>query len=195
MELYIKDMVCIRCKMAVEVVLVKLGIAFKSIELGRVILENEILESELEDIKTGLAYFHLFIIKDRKEVIVENIKKAIVEIFYSDDFKIPERFTDYLSKRLFYDYTHLSNIFSELEGSTIEKFYIMSRLERIKELMSDDNLSITQISNLLGFSSVSHLCVQFKKLTGKTPSDFRRLKISKSYVHLVHKIGTQRAGL
>lgn len=174
MDLYIKDMVCIRCKMAVEVVFNKLKIPFKSIELGRVMVEKELSAVELDNIKAGLAHFQLYIIKDRKEIIVENIKIAISAIFQSDDFKIPGRFTDYLSKRLFYDYTHLSNIFSELEGSTIEKFYIMKRLDRIKELIVDDNLSITQISDLLGFSSVSHLCLQFKKITGKTPSDFKK---------------------
>jgi AraC-like DNA-binding protein len=174
LELHIKDMVCVRCKMAVAVVFDDLNIAYKSIELGKVMLEKEISADELINVQDGLARFELYVIKDRKEILVDKIKMSITEIFRSEEFKIPPSFTAYLSRRLFYDYTHLSNIFSELEGSTIEHFYIMSRLERVKELIMNDNLSVTDISNLLGFSSVSHLCIQFKKITGKTPSEFKK---------------------
>ncbi len=160
--------------MAVATVLNNLHIPYKKIELGTVLLENELSDIDFNLVVQGLAGFELYVLKDRKEILVEKIKTSIIEIFRSEEFNIPSSFTNYLSKRLFYDYTHLSNIFSEAEGYTIEHYYIHCRLERVKELIANDDYSITEISNMLGFSSVSHLCIQFKKILGKTPSEFKK---------------------
>lgn len=176
-------MVCVRCKMAVQAVLEALDIGFVSIELGRVILVHDLTAEQEEKLKAGLKHFQLELMANKKAILAERIKTMILQLFQSSDkTELPLKFSDYLSKSLFLDYTYLSNTFSEIEGSTIERLYIHTRIERVKELIVYEELSLKEISFQLNYSSVSHLCRQFKKVTGKTPSEFKKLCMSEDYV-------------
>ena len=174
MTIYIRNMVCVRCKMAVQVVLEKLNIDYQEIEIGKVTVSKE-LDSELQKrLNEALQYYELELMDDKKTILVERIRILITEMFHSPDDDIPLKFTEYLSKTLHHEYTYLSNIFSEVEKSTIERFYISTRVQRVKELLLYEGLSIKEISYQLNYSSVSHLCLQFKKVTGQTPSEFKK---------------------
>ncbi len=182
MNVFIKKMVCVRCKMAVRTVLENLHIPFTRIELGVVELPDELTAVQFGELKAGLAYYELEIMDNKRNILVERIKNVIGEMIGSENMEAPLKFTVHLSKTLGYDYTYLSNVFSAVEGSTIEKFYIISRIEKAKELMVYENLSIKEVSYRLNYSSVSHLCLQFKKVTGKTPTEFRKLNQSPEYI-------------
>jgi AraC family transcriptional regulator len=183
MDIYIKNMVCVRCKMAVESVLKKLKIAYLSIELGKVQLAEEISSGLQKELNTALKHFELELMDNKKKVLVERIKTLIIEVFHSPDIEIQVKFSEYLSKNLLCEYTYLANAFSELEGSTIEKFYILTRIERVKELLVyEPGLSVKEIAYQLNYSSESHLCQQFKKVTGQTPSMFKKLCESEELV-------------
>lgn len=175
-------MVCIRCKMAVRTVLEALAIDVARIELGWAETVNSISIEQKDKVNEGLKYYSLELMTNRKMIIVEQIKTIIIGKFQlaADDTGL--KFSVYLSKSLDYDYTYLANIFSEMEGSTIERFYICSRIERAKELMIYEALSIKEIAYQLNYSSVSHLCLQFKKVTGHTPSAFKKLFESREIV-------------
>ena len=182
MIIYIKNMVCVRCKMAVQSVLEALQIDYESIELGRVKLRDYLSSEQKKALNTALQKYELELMEDKKQVLVEQVKILILEIFHQPDTDMELKLSAYLSKKLNYEYTYLSNMFSELEGSTIERFYIVNRIERVKELIVYEDLSLSDIAYQLKFSSVSHLCQQFKKVTGETPSDFKKLCESDSYV-------------
>ncbi len=168
-------MVCVRCKMAVQSVLESLNINFLRIELGKVSLTTHLPLEEQEILNFSLKKYELELMDGKRKILVERIKTLIIELFHSSEVELNLKFSEHLSRSLHYDYTYLSNVFSELEGSTIGKFYITQRIERVKELMVYEGLNITEISHHLNFSSVSHLCLQFKKITGHPPSTFKRL--------------------
>lgn len=174
MNIYIKNMVCVRCKMAVQVVLEKLNIDYQEIEIGRVTLSKELNSEQQKRLNEALQYYELELMDDKKTILVERIRTLITEMFHSPEDDIPSKFTEYLSKTLHHEYTYLSNTFSEVEKSTIERFYISTRIQRVKELLLYEGLSIKEISYQLNYSSVSHLCLQFKKVTGQTPSEFKK---------------------
>ena len=174
MNIYIKNMVCVRCKMAVQVVLEKLNIDYREIEIGKVTLSKQLDSEQQKRLNEALQYYELELMDDKKTILVERIRNLITEMFHSPDDDIPSKFTEYLSKTLHHEYTYLSNIFSEVEKSTIERFYISTRVQRVKELLLYEGLSIKEISYQLNYSSVSHLCLQFKKVTGQTPSEFKK---------------------
>ena len=182
MTIYIKNMVCIRCKMAVQAVLEELEIPYQSIELGMVKLSRDIDSKEQEQLNTALKYYYLELMDDKKTILTERVKTLIVELLHEVNDEMHLKLSSYLSANLHYDYTYLSNTFSEIEGYTIEKFYIVNRIERVKELLLYENLNITEIAYQLNYSSVSHLCLQFKKITGLTPSAFKRLCESDNFV-------------
>lgn len=173
MNIYIKSMVCVRCKMAVQSVLEKLHIPFTSIQLGVVELPSELTPEQLSELKTGLAYYELEIMDNKRAVLVERIKNIITEMVDSEDTDPPLKFTVYLSNALGYDYTYLSNVFSAAENGTIERFYISRRIEKVKHLMLYEEMSIKEVAYRLNYSSVSHLSLQFKKVTGITPSEYK----------------------
>lgn len=181
MNIYIKSMVCVRCKMAVQSVLEKLDIAYLSVELGRVKLAGNISLEQRNKIQDALKHYQLELMDDKKTILVEQIKVLITDLFHSSNASVHQKFSDYLTKSLFYDYTYLANIFSETEGSTIERFYIVSRVERVKELIVYERSNITEVAYQLNYSSVSHLCQQFKKVTGYTPSEFRKMCESEEF--------------
>ena len=174
MNIYIKNMVCVRCKMAVQAVLEKLEIDYQAIEIGKVTLSKDLDPEQQKRLNEALKYYELELIDNKKNILVEKIKNLIIAMFHSPDDEFPLKLTYYLSKKLHHEYTYLSNIFSEVEKTTIERFYISTRVKRVKELLVYDGLSIKEISYQLNYSSVSHLCLQFKKVTGQTPSEFKK---------------------
>jgi len=175
MKIYIKNMVCIRCKMIVKQELKKLSLLQNSVvKLGEVDLKDDISISQLEELRSGLLKYELVILDDRKSVLIEKIKKVIVELVHYDDEPLKMNFSDYLSKKLNHEYTYMANLFSEVEGINVEHYLISHKIERVKELLVYDRLSLTAISYKLNYSSVAHLCNQFKKITGLTPSYFKK---------------------
>jgi AraC-like DNA-binding protein len=165
--------------MLVKDELKKLGLKYGSVDLGEVDLIEDISPENRAEIKIALLKSGLELMDDKKSMLIEKIKNVIVEmIHYSDD--LPKvSFSDYLSEKLQYDYTYLANLFSETEGTTIEQFILLHKIERVKEFIIYDELNLTEIAEKLHYSSVSHLSAQFKKITGLTPSFFKSLKHKK----------------
>jgi AraC-like DNA-binding protein len=172
-------MVSLRCKMMVKDELKKLGINYLSINLGQVELMEDINSSQLEQIRTALQQSGLELMDDKKSVLIEKIKDVIIEMVHYEDELPRINFSEYLTEKLKYNYTYLANLFSETEGTTIEHFIIIHKIERVKELIIYDELNLTEIAWKLHYSSVAHLSNQFKKVTGLTPSFFKALKNKK----------------
>jgi AraC-like DNA-binding protein len=172
-------MVSIRCKMIVKDKLAELEIPYVCINLGEVEMKQEITKQQREQIKTSLLKYGLELMDDKKALLIEKIKNVIIEmIHYADE--IPEtNFSDYLSQKLNYDYAYLSSLFSETEAITIERFLLLHKIEKVKELIIYDDLNLTEIAFKPNYSSVGHLSNQFKKITGLTPSFFKSLKNKK----------------
>jgi AraC-like DNA-binding protein len=168
--------------MAVSTVLENLNIKYTAIQLGKAELAADLSVQQRTDLDSALKVYELELMEDKRKILVERIKTLIIELFHSSEVELDIKFSAHLSRSLNYDYTYLSNVFSELEGSTIEKFYITQRIERVKELMVYEGLTVSEISHHLNFSSVSHLCLQFKKVTGLTPSVFKKLCASEDFV-------------
>jgi len=179
MKLHIKNMVSIRCKMIVKQELQKLGLHFIIVELGEVEIMENIEGEQLEQVKDALLQSGLVLLDNRRSVLIEKIKNTIVEMVHHPNDLIKVNFSDYLSGKLNHDYTYLSNLFSEVQGTTIEQFIISHKIERIKELIMYDELNITEIAWKMNYNSVAHLSNQFKKVTGLSPSHFRRLKVKR----------------
>jgi AraC-like DNA-binding protein len=169
-------MVCIRCKMVVKDELKKLGIRHAIVELGEVEIFDGIKQEQHDMLKKALLVSGLELMDDKKSVLIEKIKNVIVELVHYSEEPLLLKFSEYLSQKLNHDYTYLANLFSEVQGTTIEKFLISHRIERVKELLVYDEMNLTEISYQMHYSSVSHLSAQFKKVTGLTPSHFKRLK-------------------
>jgi AraC-like DNA-binding protein len=176
MKLFIKYMVCIRCKMVVKSELDKLGVHYKKVDLGEVDIIGELTPQQHDLLKRALVKSGLELMEDKKAVLIERIKIVIIEMVHYADEPLKENFSDYLTGKLHYDYTYLSNIFSEVTGITIEHYLIAHKIERVKELLLYDDLSLSEISYRLNYSSVAHLSNQFKKVTGLTPTYFKALK-------------------
>jgi AraC-like DNA-binding protein len=176
LKIYIKYMVSQRCKMVVKEELKKLGLHFVVVDLGVVDIMENINDEQREQIRTALRKSGLELMDDKKAVIIEKIKTAIIEMIHYKDDLIKVNFSDFLSEKLNYDYTYLANLFSEIQGTTIEKFIIAHKIERVKELIIYDELNLTEIAWMMHYSSVAHLSNQFKKITGLTPSHFKALK-------------------
>ena len=175
MIVYIKNMVCVRCKMAVQTILKELNIEYISIELGRVKIAGELNSDQLRKLGVALKYYELELMDNKKKILVESIKLLINEMLHSSNDALRLKFSEYLSKQLHFEYTYLANVFSETEGSTVEKFFILSKIERVKELLVYEGFSIKEIAFEMNYSSESHLCQQFKKVTGQTPSMYKKL--------------------
>jgi YesN/AraC family two-component response regulator len=176
LKLYIKNMVCIRCKMVVKAELAKLGLPFVSVELGQAEITGELTAPNRSKLREGLLKQGLELMDDKKSVLIEKIKSVIIELVHYSDEPLIINFSEYLSKKLNHDYTYLANLFSEVQGITIEKFLITHKIERVKELLVYNELNLTEIAYLMHYSSVAHLSTQFKKVTGLTPSHFKKLK-------------------
>jgi AraC-like DNA-binding protein len=169
-------MVCSRCKMVVRDELLKFGLHPTTVELGEITITEEIDEYKKDQLNKVLMSFGFELIDDKKSRIVERIKNTIVEIVHYSEEQLKTNFSIFISEKLHQDYNYLSNLFSEMEGITIEKYFINQKIEKVKELLVYDELTLSEISDRMNYSSVSHLGKQFKKVTGMTPSAFRQLK-------------------
>lgn len=172
-------MVCIRCKMAVEAELDKLGLHYTYIDYGEAEVKENLSPDQQYQLNAGLKKSGLELMDDKKSMLIEKIKILIVELVHYSDEPLKKNLSDYLSEKLNYDYTYLANLFSEVQGTTIEKFFINHKIERVKELLVYDELNLKEIAFKMHYSSVAHLSSQFKKLTGFTPSHFKHLKHKK----------------
>lgn len=176
-KVYIKNMVCDRCIMAVRQLLDKQGLVYKNIRLGEVELGEKPEEKQLEGLKAGLLEAGFELLDDKKARIVERIKNVIVSMVQGyDEDEFNKKLSATLQEKLQMDYHYLTSLFSSIEGVTIEKYVILQRIEKVKELLMYDELSLSEIAYKLGYSSVQHLSQQFKKITGLTPSRFKQLK-------------------
>jgi methylphosphotriester-DNA--protein-cysteine methyltransferase len=173
MNLYVKSMVSLRCKMAIQEVLKKLGFHEVSIDLGKVVIEESLTPNQKDSFRQSIRFFGLELIDDKREVIVERIKNVVTEMVYHSEEAPLVNFSVFLSSRLGYDYIYLANLFSDLNGCTLEHYVIANKIERVKELLLEDEMNLSEISYLMHYSSVSHLSAQFKKETGYTPSCFK----------------------
>lgn len=169
-------MVSLRCKMVVKEELKNLGLHFIVVDLGEVDIMEDISPEQRLLLKAALLNSGLELMDDRKAMLIEKIKNAVVEMVHYSDELIKVNFSAFLSQKLNYDYTYLANLFSEVQGTTIEQFIINHKIERIKELIIYGELNITEIAWKMNYSSVAHLSNQFKKNTGLTPSHFKQMK-------------------
>ncbi|HUZ57154.1 MAG TPA: AraC family transcriptional regulator [Hanamia sp.] len=176
MKLYIKYMVSLRCKMMVKEELKKLGLHFIFVNLGEVEIMEDLSEEKRVALKNALLQSGLELMDDKRAILIEKIKNLIIEMIHYSDEMIKVNLSDYLSEKLNHDYTYLANLFSEVQGTTIEHFMISHKVERIKELIIYDEMNISEIAWKMNYSSVAHLSNQFKKVTGLTPSHFKQLK-------------------
>jgi len=176
LKIYIKYMVSTRCKIVVKEELKKLGLHFILVELGEVEIMENISTEQVGQLKVALNHSGLELIDDKRAILIEKIKAVITEMIHYSDELPKVNYSEYISRKLDYDYTYLSNLFSEVRGITIQQYIIVHKIERAKELILYDELNLTEISYKLHYSSVAHLSNQFKKVTGLSPSHFRNLK-------------------
>ena len=169
-------MVSNRCKMAVKTELKILGLHFIVVDLGEVEIMENLTAEKRELLKLALLQSGLELMDDKRAILIEKIKTIIIEMVHHSDGEMRMKFSNYLSEKLNHDYTYLSNLFSEVQGTTIEQFLIAHKVERVKELIIYDELNITEIAWKMNYSSVAHLSNQFKKVTGLSPSHFKQLK-------------------
>ena len=169
-------MVSNRCKMVVKEELKNLDLHFIIVDLGEVEIMEDLSIQDREILKEKLLLSGLELMDDKRAILIERIKNVIIQMVHHSDEPIKINFSDFLSEKLKHDYTYLSNLFSEVQGTTIEQFIISHKIERIKELIIYGELNITEIAWKLNYSSVAHLSNQFKKITGLTPSHFKQLK-------------------
>lgn len=169
-------MVSLRCKMMVQEELKQLGLHEILVDLGMVEIRENITNEQREQLKTNLMSSGLELLDDKKAILIEKIKNVIIEMIHYSDELPTTNYSDYISEKLEYDYTYLSNIFSEVKGMTIQQFIIIHKIEKVKELLLYDELNLTEISYMLHYSSVAHLSNQFKKVTGLSPSFYKKLK-------------------
>ena len=184
MKLFIKYMVSLRCKMAVSASLNKMGLHYYSIDLGEVIIKEELDDYQMIELGSYLKVFGLELMDNIKAQRIEKIKNLIIEKIHDENFEPSTNFTNFLSEQLHLDYKTLSVMFSEVTGITIQQYIIMNKIEKVKELLLYDELTLTEISYKLDYSSVAHLSGQFKKVTGLTPSYFKSLKKYKQRINL-----------
>ncbi len=176
MKLYIKNMVCSRCIMVVRNEIEKAGLHPLQVELGEVEIQEDLDKDSLKAFDRQLRQFGFELIDDRKSRTIEKIKNLIVELVHHSDEHIHTNLSDYIAGHVNQEYNYVSNLFSEIEGTTIEKYFIAQKIEKVKELLVYDELSISEIADRMGYSSVAYLSNQFKKYTGLTPSYYKTLK-------------------
>lgn len=173
-------MVSLRCKMKVKEELKNLGLKYVALELGMVEVPVDLTEYQREQLKINLLKSGLELMDDKRAILIERIKNVVTEMIHYSDELPKENNSDYISEKLGYDYTYLSNTFSEVTGITLQQFIIINKVERIKEFLLYDELNLTEISYKLNYSSEAHLSNQFKKITGLSPSFYKQLKKKRS---------------
>ncbi|NIO42901.1 MAG: helix-turn-helix domain-containing protein [Burkholderiales bacterium] len=180
MKVLVKNMVCDRCKYVIENVLNEVNLKPTSVTLGEIDFgDAEVDADRLEEFRSKIEPLGFELINDRKGRLIENIKKCVIALIQQQDALEKTKISDLLGSHLHHDYTYLSNLFSAVEGVTIEQYFISQKIEKTKELLVYDELTLTEIAYRLGYSSVAHLSRQFKKVTGMTPSQFKRLRDGK----------------
>ena len=172
-------MVSIRCQMVVKSELEKLGINHTKIELGEVEVIDKVSKDQLYSLDAALKLTGLELMYDNKLILVEKIKTIIIELIHNSEGQLKINLSDFMSEKLNHNFTYLSNLFSEVKGTTIEQYTLSHKIEKVKELLVYDDLNLTEIAWKMNYSSVSHLSNQFKKMTGLTPSHFKNLKHKK----------------
>jgi AraC-like DNA-binding protein len=172
-------MVSLRCKMVVMAELDKLGLFYRKVELGEVEIKGSVTTDQKEVLRKALLQSGLVLMDDKDAILVEKIKSIVVEVIHYSEESIKMNFSDFLSEKLNLNYTYLSNLFSETTGITIEQYVIAHKIERVKEMLIYDQLTLTEISYKLNYSSVAHLSNQFRKVTGLTPSFYKKLSHKK----------------
>lgn len=177
--LYVKNMVCQRCVLVVKNELEKLGFAPLHVALGEVTLAAEPSPADKTTIDQALQGYGFALIDDKKSRLIEKAKNLMIELVHRQPEGLKTNLSDFLSEQLHHDYHYLSTLFSEVEGTTIEKYFIAQKIERVKELLVYDELTLSEIAFQLHYSSVAHLSSQFKKVTGLTPSHFKNVKSHK----------------
>ena len=169
-------MVSSRCRIAVKVVLKKLGLHFVVVDLGEVDIMEELSKSQNEQLRKDLKEIGLELMDDKKGILIEKIKNTLIEMVYHKDGVLKINLPEYLNETLNQDYTYMANLFTEVQGVTIGQFLIHHKIERIKEMMIAGERNMTEIAWKMNYSSVAHLSNQFKKVTGLTPSQFKKLR-------------------
>ena len=169
-------MVSRRCTSLVEAELKKIGAKYANVELGMVDLWEDLTFEQSSQLKENLNKSGLELLDDKKSILIEKIKKVIIEMIHYSDELPKVKYSDYLANKMGYDYTYLANTFSEVKGITIQQYIIINKIERVKELLIYDELNLTEIAHKMHYSSVAHLSNQFKKATGLTPSFYKQLK-------------------
>lgn len=178
-NLYIKNMVCDRCRFVVQKGFLDLGIEPLSVRLGEVTLQNPLNQEQASKVVAMLESYGFALIDDRKIRLIEQVKNLIIDLIYNANSELKINLSDYLVKHIHYDYNYISSLFSEVEDTTIGKYFIAQKIERVKELLAYDELTLNEIAFQLNYSSVAHLSSQFKKVTGFTPSHFKQIKENK----------------
>lgn len=168
-------MVSLRCKLLVKEELVKLGLNCVYVELGMVEILEDITEAQRQQFKTNLLKSGLVLLNDKKSILIEKIKNVIIEMVHYSDILPKVNYSDYISNKLNYNYTYLANTFSEVKGTTIQQYIINHKIEKVKELLLYDELSLAEISYKMHYSSAAHLSNQFKRNTGLSPSEYKKL--------------------
>jgi len=162
--------------MVVKSELSKLGLHYIIVDLGEAEVKEDITDKQFEELRIALLKSGLELMNDKKAILVEKIKTIIIELVHYTDDQIKVNLSDFICEKLHHNYTYLANLFSEVKGTTIEKFYLAHKIEKVKELIVYDELNLTEIADIMHYSSVAHLSNQFKKMTGLTPSHFKLLK-------------------
>jgi AraC-like DNA-binding protein len=172
-------MVSLRCKMKVKEELSKLGLHYVVVDLGVVDILEDITSEQRQQLNASLLRSGLELLDDKRSILVESIKNVITEMIHYTDEVPKVNYSDYISEKVGYDYTYLANVFSEVKGITIQQYIILNKIERVKELLLYDELSLTEIAYRLHYSSVAHLSNQFKKVTGLTPTYYKGLAVKR----------------
>jgi len=176
MKIYIKNMVCDRCSLAVSSLLDEIDLVPLSIELGQVDFgDYELTNLELHELQSRLNGLGFELLDDKKSRVIDKIKTSVIELVHRQNSMMKIKLSDYLKSQVNYDYNHISYMFSSIEGITIEQYFINQKIEKAKELLVYDEINATEIAHRLGYSSLAHLSGQFKKITGMTPSQFKKL--------------------
>jgi AraC-like DNA-binding protein len=178
-KIFVKYMVSLRCKMIVRDTLNKLDIPYASIDLGVIETLDDVEPQKIEQLRTELSYSSLELLDSKRSILIEKVKAVIIDMIHYSDELPATNYSDYISDKLHYDYTYLSNMFSEVKGITIQQFIILNKIERVKELLIYDQLNLTQIAQKLHYSSTAHLSNQFRKVTGLSPTFFKKMKKDK----------------
>jgi AraC-like DNA-binding protein len=176
MKLYIKNMVCSRCKETVKTELDKLAVRYVSVDLGEVIIQKKLTSEQHNLLKSSLEQFGFELINNEKNYLIEKLKRAIFDLEMFSDEELKTSHSDFISLKVNDNFISLNTLFSEIEGITIEKYIIKQKVELVKELLGHNNLNITEIAVKMHYSNVAHLSSEFKSVTGLTPLHFRQLR-------------------